>query len=131
MTAHRWTADGVRDLGEPRHRCARCGMLSHWAGARDECPWMDAATVSRLATMDAAAREVQRADTTTSVWEGPYRHNKWKTCKRCNVRFRHPKRFHIISLCGPVCVRENELERGRAYRITYEQRKATRAQERT
>ena len=123
MRPHTWTLDGTMSDGEPRRRCSRCGMLGHWAGARDACPWLDNASVSRLATMDAVAREVVSGETTTTQWEGPYRRHRWLTCKRCSARFRHPKRFRIIGFCGPVCVRENELERGRAYSTAYAARK--------
>lgn len=129
MRPHHFVADGRLDDGDPRLRCSRCGMLAHWAGARDACPWLDAASVSRLATMDAVAREVVNGETTTSQWQGPYRRHKWITCKRCSARFRHPKRFHIISYCGPVCVRENELERGRANAAAYQARRAQRKQQ--
>lgn len=35
--AHTWMADGRDECGDPRIRCARCGMLRTWAGAVDGC----------------------------------------------------------------------------------------------
>ncbi len=128
MRAHHFVADGRLDDGDPRLRCSRCGMLSHWAGAREACPWLDAASVARLATMDAVAREVVCGETTTAQWEGPYRRHKWLTCSRCSARFRHPKRFRVISFCGPVCARENDMARNRAHQAAWRARASGQAQ---
>lgn len=131
MTAHRWTADGVRDLGEQRLRCARCGMLSHWAGARDECPWLDAATVARLARLDAAqgrvVEHVRRPDAPSidGRWAGPYWDEPERVCAHCGDKYRRPKSMTKVSYCGPNCVREVKRARVAAHmRKTYEQRKA-------
>lgn len=35
--SHQWESDGVDESGEARFRCAHCGMLSSWAGARYAC----------------------------------------------------------------------------------------------
>lgn len=35
---HRWEREGRHDTGEARLRCALCGMLAAWPGARLPCP---------------------------------------------------------------------------------------------
>lgn len=128
MRAHHFVADGCLEDGDPRLRCSRCGMLSHWAGARDACPWLDAASVARLAAMDADVRVLVSSDGASTHWEGPYRRHKWLTCARCSARFRHPKRFRVISFCGPMCVRENDMARNRDHAAAYRERTSDRPQ---
>ena len=114
MKAHTWKIDGVLEWGEPRRRCAKCGMLAHWIGAREACPWM----ISQRAGDE---RTTLAADVTR--WPGPYKHNAWRTCKRCSARFRQPKRYRALAYCGPVCVREHERERTRVHVAAHYARK--------
>ena len=115
MTAHQFRPDGYCEDGDPRLRCSRCGMLAHWAGARDACPWI----ISQRANDE---RTTLAADITR--WPGPYKHNAWRTCKRCSARFRQPKRYRALAYCGPVCVREHERERNRDHAAAYRERQA-------
>ena len=128
MKAHHFVNDGRREDGEPRLRCARCGMLGHWAGARDACPWMDATSVARAAAMSGETRPLVTANGASTHWPGPYRMGRWASCKRCGAKFRHPKKFRVISFCGPMCVHDNALERNRADAAAYRARQAQGAQ---
>ena len=131
MRPHHFVADGFRDLGEQRLRCARCGMLSHWAGAHDECPWLDAASMARLAAIDAADGRVveqERRPEPPSIdgrWAGPYRDEPARECVRCGGAYRRPTAMGKVSYCGPVCVREVKRARVAArMRLVYAQKKA-------
>ena len=123
MTAHHFVADGYREDGEPRLRCARCGMLGHWAGARDACPYLCNARY-RVHATPSAPQPVVQGNGASTHWEGPYAKNRWSTCARCSARFRHPKRFRVMSFCGPMCARDNQLDRNRADAAAYRARQA-------
>jgi hypothetical protein len=130
MRPHTWTLDGTLSDGEPRRRCSRCGMLGHWAGARDACPWLDNAMVTRMRMLLApgsAAQPSARVEPPPAVdgrWAGPYREEPARLCKRCRQPYQRPARMNRVDFCGPLCKLENTRARVAAkMRETYHRRK--------
>lgn len=132
MKPHHFVSDGRLDDGDPRLRCSRCGMLAHWAGARDACPWMDPAMVTRMRLIIAPGSEPERHTPAPKPvidgrWAGPYREEPARLCKRCRQPFQRPVRMNRVDFCGPLCKLENTRARVAAkMRETYHRQKLER-----
>lgn len=92
--AHDFRDDGVRDLGKPRRRCARCGVLAHWPAAEATC-------VQLLVRFQPLALETEPLY--PDQHPGPYVGGELPTCAICSRQYRRNKHHGLSTTCSPAC----------------------------
>lgn len=105
---HDWRDDGVRDLGKPRRRCARCGVLAHWPAAESSCSSV---------LLHQPAGDIAQDPLHDGQWRGPYAAGPLPTCAICAREFRRPIMNTLGKTCGAACAAENKRIANRRARL--------------
>ena len=92
--AHDFRDDGVRDLGQPRRRCARCGVLAHWPAAAATC-------VQLLVRFQPVSIETQPLY--PGQHPGPYVNGDEGVCVICERRYRRNIKHGASTTCSEAC----------------------------
>lgn len=91
---HDWRDDGVRDLGQPRRRCLRCGVLAHWPAAHATC-------VQLLVRFQPVSIETQPLY--PGQHPGPYVNGDEGLCVICERRYRRNIKHGASTTCSEAC----------------------------